>query len=205
MTHQWNYSPSRQEIIISDRAKITSYFKNKVDYYSMKVNIDSKTEIEEICEDWVSVLLESDCFKPFNKFKVTACIKSPPPTLFKHINILPLWKRTLIQNYKNEISGTILLYLLQHKCDIIIASDGSKSERKSIGAWLIADLSGNRSISGSNPDFGSIISMNSYRSEVYGVLSALLFLHKYFRYSMILLIYHVNYFYDNLEVVNKLK
>ena len=132
-------------------------------------------------------------------------MKYPPPTLFKYINILPLWKRSLINNYKDEISGPILLYLLQQKCNILIASDGSKSERKSRGAWLIADLSGNRSISGSNPDFGPIISMNSYQSEIYGVLSTHLFLHNYFRYSMTPLTSHVNYFCDNLEVVNKLK
>ena len=72
MTHWRNYPLSHQEVIISDPAKITSYFTNKVDYDSMKVNIYSKTEIEELYEDGVPVLLESDYFKPFNK------LRSPP-------------------------------------------------------------------------------------------------------------------------------
>ena len=47
--------------------------------------------------------------------------------------------------------------------------------------------------------------MNSHRSEIYGVLSALLFLHEYCHFFMIPLSTRVKYFYDNLEVVNKIK
>ena len=90
MTHRWYYSLRRQEIIISNPTKITSYFANKVEYESMKVNFDSKTDIEELYENGVPVLLDSDCFTPFNKFKVIACITSPPPTLFKYISVLPM-------------------------------------------------------------------------------------------------------------------
>ena len=64
---------------------------------------------------------------------------------------------------------------------------------------------GNIASSGSNPDFGLITSMNYHRSEIYGVLSALLFLHEYCRFFMIPLSSHVKYFCDNLKVVNKIK
>ena len=47
--------------------------------------------------------------------------------------------------------------------------------------------------------------MNSHYSEIYGVLSALLFFHEYCRYFMIPLSSQVKYFCDNLEVVNKIK
>ena len=89
--------------------------------------MDSQTKIEEVQEDGIPVLLEIDKFKPLNKFKVTSCISSPPSTLPKHINTLPRWSRTLIQNYKDETLGPSLLELIQTKSDITIASDGSKS------------------------------------------------------------------------------
>ena len=167
--------------------------------------MDSKTELENLYEDGIPVLLKNDCFKPHHQFKVTACISSPPSILIKHINTLPTWTRTLIQNHQDELSGPSLLELLQRKCDILIASDDSKSESKSGGAWIIADSLGNIASSGSNPDFGPITSMNSHHSEIYGALSALLFLHEYCRFFMIPLSSQVKYFCDNLEMVNKIK
>ena len=175
-----------------------SYFANKVDYESMTINMDSQTKIEELQEDRIHVLLESDNFKPLKKIKVTSCIFSPPSTLLKDINTLPRWSQTLIQNYRDEALGPSLLEIIQMKREIIIASDGSKSDSKSGGAWITADSSGTISTSGSNPDFGSIISMNSHRSEIYVVLSAILFLHEYCRYFMLPLSSPVKYFCDNL-------
>ena len=162
-----------------------SYFVDKVNHESMMINMDSKTTIDELHEDGVPVILETYIFKLLNKFKVISCILFPPPTLSKHINNLPKWARTLIQNYKDETLGPSLLELIQNHCDIIIASDGSKSDHKSGGAWIIADSSGTTSMSGSNPDFGPISSMNSHRSEIYAVLSALLFLYEYCRYFVL--------------------
>ena len=155
--------------------KTTRYFTDNADHESMKLNMDSKTEIEELYEDEVPVLLKKDCFKPLTKFKVSACISSSPSTLLKHINTLPIWTSTLNQNYQDELLGPSLLAILQQKFDIIIASDGSKSKRKSGGAWIIVDSSGNIATSGLNPNFDPITSMNSHRSEICGVLSALLF------------------------------
>lgn len=77
--------------------------------------------------------------------------------------------------------------------------------KKTGGAWIIVDSSGNIATLGSDPDFGPITSMNSHRSEIYGVLSAILFLHEYCRYFMISLSSNVKDFCDNLEVVSKMK
>ena len=167
--------------------------------------MDSQTKIEEVQEDRIPILFVSDTFKPLHKFKVISCIFIPPSTLPKHINTLPRWSRTLIQNYRDEVLGPSLLELIQTKSEISIASDGSKSESKSGGAWIIVDSSGSISASGSNPDFGPITSMNSHHSEIYAVLSALLFLHEYCRYFMLPLLSPVKYYCDNLEVVNKMK
>ena len=109
MTHQWNYPPSRHELTISNPSLTISYFADKVDHESMMINMDSKTTIDELHEDGVPVILEKYLFKLLNKFKVTFCILSPPPTLSKHINNLPKWAKTLIQNYKDETLGPSLL------------------------------------------------------------------------------------------------
>ena len=170
----------------------------------MIINMNPKT-IEELHEDEFPVILENYHFKLLKKFRVTSCISSPPPILSKHINTLPRWTKTLIQNYRDETSGPSLLKIIQNKCDIIIVSDGSKSEHKSGGAWIITDSSGTTSMSGSNHDLDPISSMNSHRSEIYAVLLALLFLHEYCRYFMLPLSSQVKYFCDNLEVVNKIK
>ena len=95
--------------------------------------MDFKIEIEILYEDGFPVLLKNDCFKPLNKFKVTACISSPPSTLIKHINTLPKWIRTLIQNHQDEVLGPNLLAILQRKYDIIIASNGRKGEKNRRG------------------------------------------------------------------------
>ena len=160
MTHQCNYFPSRHELTISNPSLTISYFADKVDHESMMINMDSKTTIDELHEDGVPVILETYLFKLLNKFKVTICILSPPPTLSKHIDKLPKWAKTLIQNYKDETLGPSLLELIQNNCDIIIASDGSKSDQKSGGAWIIADSSGTTSMPGSNPGFGLLSSIN---------------------------------------------
>ena len=89
-----------------------SYFVDKVDHESMTINMDSKTTIEELHEDGVPVILENYHFKLVNKFKVTSCISSSPPTLSKHINTLPRWTRTLIKNYRDVTSGPSLLEII---------------------------------------------------------------------------------------------
>ena len=89
MTRQWNYSPSRHELTISNPVQMISYFADKVDHEFMTINMDSKTKIEGLHKNGVPVILENHHFKLLNKFKVTSCISFPPPTLSKHINTLP--------------------------------------------------------------------------------------------------------------------
>ena len=88
--------------------------------------------------------------------------------------------------------------------EIIISSDGSKSKCKSGGTWIIEDSSGKCVISGSGPDFEQIMSINSHRLENFGVLYTLLFIYQYCKYFMINFNSQVNYFRDNLEVVNRI-
>ena len=58
MTPQWNYSPSRHELTISNPSLTISHFVDKVDHESMMINMDSKTTIDELHEDGVPVILK---------------------------------------------------------------------------------------------------------------------------------------------------
>ena len=51
MTHQWNYSHSRNELTISNPSLTIHYFADKVDHESITINMDSKTIIDEVHED----------------------------------------------------------------------------------------------------------------------------------------------------------
>jgi len=95
--------------------------------------------------------------------------------------------------------------LVQNKREIIIASDGSKATTKSGGAWIFTNNKGNILIEGHNPDFGIITEIPSHRAEIFGLLSALIFLEEYCRYYFIEPESTIQYHYDNLEVVNKVK
>ena len=70
----------------------------------MKIKQDLKAEIEDIYEDGIPVKIESDCFTAYNIFNVSTCIISPLSDLTKHISLLLKWKRTLVKNFKKEIS-----------------------------------------------------------------------------------------------------
>ena len=60
MTPQWNYSPSRHELTISNPSLTISHFVDKVDHESMMINMDSKTTIDELHEDGVPVILKKN-------------------------------------------------------------------------------------------------------------------------------------------------
>ena len=57
-----------------------------------------------------------------------------------------------------------------------MVSDGSRNNLISVGAWITADTKGNSIIQETNPDFGTIKRIHSHKTEIFGVLSALIFL-----------------------------
>lgn len=85
-----------------------------------------------------------------------------------------------------------MLTKIHQSTPIFIAIDGSKFETKSEGAWVIFTLYGKKLAHRSNPDYDSIENMHSYRSDMYAILSVLLFLKEY-----------PNFY--NLSLHNKLK
>ena len=80
---------------------------------------------------------------------------------------LPNWKRSLIKNYNEDNLNSSLVAAIQLQKIIIIASDGSKSKKVSGGAWIFTDMTGENSVSGTNPDFGNIQHIYSHRAEIY--------------------------------------
>ena len=112
-------------------------------------------------------------------------------------------KTHINNNYNEDVINSSLATAIQIKKILIIASDGSKSKTVSGGAWIIADMLGHILISGTNPDFGHIDQIHSHRAEIYGVLSVFIFLQEYSKYYMIPFQFKVEYYCDNLEVVQK--
>ena len=72
-----------------------------------------------------------------------------------------------------------LILYIQSKKKLVIASDGSKSNITSGGAWIIANEEGEEILSGYNPYFGDISQINSHRAEIFGTLAVLIFLREY--------------------------
>ena len=68
---------------------------------------------------------------------------------------------------------------IQMKQKLIISSDGGKSKKVSGGAWIIAGISGNELIYGTNHDSGNIVQIHSQRAEIYGILSDFFFIQEY--------------------------
>ena len=60
-------------------------------------------------------------------------------------------------------------------------------------------------IEGHNSDFGIITEIHSHCAEIFGVLAVLIFLDEYCRYYFVKLESNIQYHWDNLEVVNKIK
>ena len=128
-----------------------------------------------------------------------------PLSLIEYIASKPTWHRRLIENFtENTNTSTLLQYLLL-KCELKIASDGSKTRTKSGGGWVIATKDGTIIIRGSNPDYGQIENIHSYRSEVYASLAAQLFLKTYAEYFQIIIDSKITSYCYNKAYVERLK
>ena len=101
------------------------------------------------------------------------------PNFKKYIKSLPKWKQLLISEYTESKRMDPLITYIQSKKKLVIASDGSKSNTTSGGAWIISNEEGGEILSGYIPDFGDISQINSHRAELFGTLAVLLFLREY--------------------------
>ena len=95
------------------------------------------------------------------------------------------WKYLLINSYNESNLNISLDGAIQMKHKQIVAFDGRKSKKVSGGAWIVADISGNELIFGTNPDFGNIDQIHSHRAEIYRVLSVFLIIQEYCNFYML--------------------
>ena len=98
-----------------------------------------------------------------------------------------------------------LMSFIQQKRTLIITSNGRKSSTKLGGGLVIADKEGGEILSGSKPHFGDITQINSYRAEIYGVLSVFILLERYCNFYRIELKSPIQYYCDNNEFVTKMR
>ena len=121
-----------------------------------------------------------------------------------HIDLLPIWNQRLISLYSDDHHYKSLVEVIQNKEDIAIATDGSKSRKVSGGNWVITDSKLIIIVEGHNPDFDNIKGMNSHCYKSTGVLSTIVFVHEYCKYFLLTFESEVQYYGDNLAVINKL-
>ena len=91
------------------------------------------------------------------------------------------------------------------KSELLIASDGSKTRTKSGGGWVTVTNDGTIIIRGSNPDFGQLGKMHSYRSAVYTSIASQLFIKTYVEYFKVTIESKITSYCDNKAYVEKLK
>ena len=86
---------------------------------------------------------------------------------------------------------------------IYIYTDGSRTNKKSGRSWIISLIDGTAIVSGWNPDFGQINTINSYHSEIYASLASLTFLECYCDYFHPQLLNPIETYCDNKSNVTK--
>ena len=91
------------------------------------------------------------------------------------------------------------------KSELMITSDGSKMRTKTGGGWVIATKYETIIIRRSNPDFGQLWKIHSYRSEVYASLVSQLFIKTYAEYFNVIIDSKITSYCDNKAYVERLK
>ena len=104
--------------------------------------------------------------------------------------------RKLSREYQCQISTPIF----NEKNELMIASDRSKTRTKSGGGWVIATKDGTIIVRGSNPEFGQLGKIHSYRSEVYASLASQLFITTYAECFNIIIESKITSYCDNRPI-----
>ena len=71
--------------------------------------------------------------------------------------------------------------------------------------WVSIDSKNFILVEGNNPAFETITKIYSHRSEIFGLILALILIDKYCSYYFLWFNPQLHYYYDNLEVIMKLK
>ena len=101
-----------------------------------------------------------------------------------HVKTMHTWKRTILEHTFTQYP-TYLITKLEQRSTIFLAMDGSKTDKKTGGTFVLFTPNGQLLAHGSNPDYNSMDNMYSHRLEAYTMLSALIFLQEYYNFSNI--------------------
>jgi hypothetical protein len=117
-------------------------------------------------------------------------LQSPPvptvaTTMLEYIDDLPTWDRSLFQWLRLLVDPFELVELCTHASSaqgltLLFVSDGSAGNNSMSFAWVLALPCGRRVVTCAGPVFG--FRESSYRSEGYGVLSAVRFVYHLFQF-----------------------
>jgi len=88
----------------------------------------------------------------------------------------------LISNFTTNPLLETLVHYIQQQTPLYTSTDGSRTNKKSGGSWIISLSDGIAIVSGWNPDYGQITTINSYHSEINASLASLTFLKCYCNY-----------------------
>ena len=120
-----------------------------------------------------------------------------------YIQSLPQWISTLISNFRTSPLADSLVQYIQQQTRLYISTDGSTTNRKSGGSWIVSLNDGTEIVSDWNPDFGQIGIINLYHSEIYASLASQSFLECYCNYFHLQLLNPIESYCDNKSYVTK--
>ena len=110
----------------------------------------------------------------------------------------------LIYNFTTNPLLETLVHYIQQQTPLYTSTDGSRTNKKSGGSWIISLSDGIAIVSGWNPDYGQITTINSYHSEINASLASLTFLKCYCNYFNFKILNPIEVFCDNKSYVTKL-
>ena len=205
LKYRFLYSPALKNIYYKQGKTIINWFAKDERRTTITKNTDSQDFTTSIPADAHPIKhLNNDSFYIMRNNNQPTTI-TPSLSLIKYIASKPPWHRRIIENFTENTNVSTLLQYLLLKWELKIASDGSKTRTKSGGGWVIATKDGTIIVRGSNPDYGQIENIHSYRSEVYASLASQLFLKTYAEYFKIRIDCKITSYCDNKAYVERLK
>ena len=187
--HPYLYSPSTMEIYQQKPQQTTQWFASTNNQEEIQIMLDSSTSCSTIPSDSYPIERKTKTnFRLFPNHAHIQCKRKTIQSWKEYIQQLDDWTKLLIQNHNFHQGAESLPLHITQQTNLIIATDGSKYEKRNGGSCIIALEDGTHIATGHNPNFGQANKTSSYRTEVYASLAVLLFLHHYAKYYKITLV-----------------
>ena len=129
--HPYLYSPSTMEIYQQKPQQTTQWFASTNNQEEIQIMLDSSTSCSTIPSDSYPIERKTKTnFRLFPNHAHIQCKRKTIQSWKEYIQQLDDWTKLLIQNYTfHQGVESLLLYLTQ-QTNLIIATDGSKYEKK---------------------------------------------------------------------------